>query len=213
MSLESFWMKKSKLPKEAKSTAPDVLNSLNKVILKTNPTTPSTKKRGKYKNISPSDGLLVAKYASKHRSPKKACNLSQFAQFDLRESTVRGWKNKYKKSLKSLGRHPLNAEEAGLIGKKRGRNEEENMENFVNYMKSLRKSGADINRYTTMACLRAYLTSTKQTYMLQEFGGWIGEMDIAMVRQIWKKAKHGNRKKCRKRRGKLDRNAGIDIIK
>ena len=207
--IESFFYKKKKLPQKVKQVTPEVLNALNKVML-TVPK-PKSSKRGTYKKITAADKLIIAAYASLHTTTQ-ACKYYKFSEYDLKESSVRGWKNKYESAKVKLGRAPRSPKEAGLVGAKRGRKPklgEKNMIEFVEYIKALRKSGADVNRYTTGACLRAFLVSTKQSYMLKENGGWIDELDVSLIREIWKKAGYSKRKKCRKRRGKLKKNAGF----
>mmetsp|Transcript_50139 Transcript_50139/g.44951 ORF Transcript_50139/g.44951 Transcript_50139/m.44951 type:complete len:195 (-) Transcript_50139:512-1096(-) len=125
----SIRYKNKRITQKIKSIAPDVLNSLNKIILSNTPTTPKSTKRGSYsKCVSPAHKLIIAKYASKH-TLTEACKLCKFVGFKLTESTVRSWKNKYEKSIKSLGRFPKTPKQAGFHGiKKRRKRSKQNGE-------------------------------------------------------------------------------------
>ena len=211
--LEALWFKNKKLPSKVNSIEPKVLNAINKIMLQTPQPSKSAQKRGYYsaQKLSNTNKYIVARYAS-YNGISKAVNYIKFAEFNLKEATVRGWKNKFEKAKKSLGRDPRTANEAGLISKSRGRKSQlgaDNKYKICEYIKFLRKSGADINRYTTAAAIKAYLVSTKQSYMLKENGGWIDIMNISLIRELWKKCGYTKRKKCRKRRGKIGKNKGF----
>ena len=207
--LESMWFKKKKLPQSVASIPPQVLKLVNNNMLQS--PIPSNSKRGKYNGhkITKADRLSIAKYASEH-GVANTCKYGLFAQFNLKPSTVRGWMNTYSKNKSLLGRAPKTPKEAGLTPKKRGRRSclGDNKSKIIDYLKRLRKAGTDINYYTTAAAIKSYLVATKQSYILKENGGWVDHYNRALIRELWKKLHYGKRKKCRKRRGKLNKNAG-----
>ena len=205
--IDSYFFKMKKLPNSTPSIPRKVVSAINKTLLQI--PSPSPSKRGKYHQLSSPNKLLVARYASYHGVSKALKNI-EFAEYKLKEASVRGWRNKFAKAKAKLGRNPKTPQEAGLESK-RGRKPQlgyDNTSKICEYLSALRKSGADINRYTTAAAIKAYLVTTKQSYFLQEHGGWVDHNNISLIRELWKKCKFVKRKKCRKRRGGIKSNKG-----
>eukprot|EP01084_Bolivina_argentea_P179875 310799_1 len=168
-------------------------------------------KRGQYAVLSNDNKFRVARFAFFNGVTKTLRNKT-FANFDLKESTVIGWKNKFSKAYKVLGRHPRTAAEAGLVNKKRGRRSclgDKIRGKVCKYLKNLRDSGADVTYYTTQAAIKAVLLSEKKGHMLQDKGGWINPSERGLIQEIWKQCKFKKRKKGSKRRVKSQRNSGF----
>ena len=200
--LNDFWSTKKKLPDKVEGLSTDCVNHINKQLVLSN--APKNSKRGQYNKAPPAEvKYAISKYASIH-GVAKTLRVARWAEYDLKEATVRGWKKKYDAKQKVTKRMPKNAVEAGLIEKKRGRRSclgEEHKKGVLKFLKGIRESGSDVNRWTTAIIIKSYLDFHKCGFMLQENGGWIDPNSKALRQELWDKVNFVSRKKCSKRRG------------
>lgn len=136
------------------------------------------KKRGPYQEISEANRAKVAKYAAE--SGVSAClrHFKRTGEFtDLKESTVRGWMNAYKKEMSRITESSSNkpATVSVLPSKRRGRplllgeELEDQVKAFLHHMRS---SGGVVNAPITTAVARGIVVAS-DSKLLAENGGSI----------------------------------------
>eukprot|EP01084_Bolivina_argentea_P143029 251233_1 len=212
-SLDKFLIKTAKLPINVNGIQKELVYKVNKsiIIISTNIKKQSQLGRGKYKQLSDTQRFELAREAHKLNSPTRACKSIKYHHLNANSHSVRDWKIKYEKSIKELGREPRDATEAGLVRQKRGPKSllgETNKTKIITYLKSMRDSGADVNKYTTSALIISYYKHTNQNNKLWKHGGWINPMSRGLHAELWNKAGYVKRKKTRKRRGEIKRDIG-----
>eukprot|EP01083_Nonionella_stella_P069770 186195_1 len=171
---------------------------------------PSPRKRGTYNKVLPPQKFLMCQHAVKY-GVIPTIRDRKYVGWRVAAGSLRGWLVLYRKAKTVLGRAPKDALESGLVPTKRGPKTmfgEENKTKLVSYLKNLRKSGSDVNRYTTGCAVAAYYKATNQSHYLKEFGGRIDPYSRGCVQELWRKCGFKKRKKTRKRRGKLGFNGG-----
>eukprot|EP01083_Nonionella_stella_P069772 186203_1 len=227
MALEKMWSQKRGLPVDVPLISEIEVNKMNKIILATPPrikakrvdtqspsprpsSSPSPRKRGTYNKVLPPQKFLMCQHAVKY-GVIPTIRDRKYVGWRVAAGSLRGWLVLYRKAKTVLGRAPKDALESGLVPTKRGPKTmfgEENKTKLVSYLKNLRKSGSDVNRYTTGCAVAAYYKATNQSHYLKEFGGRIDPYSRGCVQELWRKCGFKKRKKTRKRRGKLGFNGG-----
>eukprot|EP01083_Nonionella_stella_P100536 283667_1 len=229
MALEKMWSQKRGLPVDVPLISEIEVNKMNKIILATPPRikakrvdtqspsprpsytqSPSPRKRGTYNKVLPPQKFLMCQHAVKY-GVIPTIRDRKYVGWRVAAGSLRGWLVLYRKAKTVLGRAPKDALESGLVPTKRGPKTmfgEENKTKLVSYLKNLRKSGSDVNRYTTGCAVAAYYKATNQSHYLKEFGGRIDPYSRGCVQELWRKCGFKKRKKTRKRRGKLGFNGG-----
>eukprot|EP01083_Nonionella_stella_P069771 186200_1 len=168
MALEKMWSQKRGLPVDVPLISEIEVNKMNKIILATPPrikakrvdtqspsprpsSSPSPRKRGTYNKVLPPQKFLMCQHAVKY-GVIPTIRDRKYVGWRVAAGSLRGWLVLYRKAKTVLGRAPKDALESGLVPTKRGPKTmfgEENKTKLVSYLKNLRKSGSDVNRYTT----------------------------------------------------------------
>eukprot|EP01083_Nonionella_stella_P306742 1075452_1 len=178
MALEKMWSQKRGLPVDVPLISEIEVNKMNKIILATPPrikakrvdtqspsprpsytqspsprpsSSPSPRKRGTYNKVLPRQKFLMCQHAVKY-GVIPTIRDRKYVGWRVAAGSLRGWLVLYRKAKTVLGRAPKDALESGLVPTKRGPKTmfgEENKTKLVSYLKNLRKSGSDVNRYTT----------------------------------------------------------------
>ncbi len=174
--LDSFLIKKNKLPSLVDGISMSLVNRINGGIVKESQRLKATMdrknkitKRGNYNQLNDQQRYDLAKSAHKYSSATSATKSITHHHLNASVSSVRNWQRRFEKAIRTLGREPKNAHEAGLIQQKRGPKSllgEYNKSELVKYMKSMRESGADINKWTICALIKSYYKHTNQSNKL-----------------------------------------------
>ncbi len=139
--------------------------------------TPSTKKRGPYILVKTEEKIQIARRAAENGIANTIRHYAKmFPNLDLKESSVRTWRNSYRLEIKKrvrCGEDNLTVSE--LPTKKRGRPlllGEELEEQVRAYLTSLRENGAVVNTAILIACAEG-IVKTKDCNLLACNGGHI----------------------------------------
>ena len=164
----------------SQSTIDAVQVELSKVYSydKTNPNSvvSCTRKRGPYIKISPKDRAAIGQYAAQNGIAAAMHHFHQNGNFpDLKETSVRGWKDGYLKELQVQERkcEPISISE--LPEKRRGRplmlgkQLEKEVQSFI---KAIQDSGGVVNTQIVIATTRGVIMS-HDVNLLAENGGYM----------------------------------------
>lgn len=160
-----------------------VLAAQKEIVKEEEKASQSGKKRGPYQEISSENRAKIGKYAAETGVTACIRHFKSKGKFtDLKESTVRGWMNAYKKEMKTAGKSVTTLSE-----KRKGRPlliGEELEDQVKSFLCGVRSSGGVINAPITVAVARGIVT-TKDANLLAENGGGISlTLDLSINKSL-----------------------------
>ena len=162
------------------SLPPKILHSALREVRKAEEKIEETgSKRGNYAFYTGENKAKVAKFAAENGVTKAMRHFKETKEFpDLKEPTVRGWVNKFKDIMASLGPSSSMADVTTLEERKRGRPllVGEDVESYVRqFLRELRNHGGAVNTTITLAAATGIILAKDASLLAQNRG----ELDLS----------------------------------